>query len=1070
MAVKGGAVQVIQAVVTVAAPPAVLALVGKHWIGTHPVISVALLLVYWLVLGIARFAGQIWEDLRGGWASQISAWINQVVLWRLSQFERNYRNLVEEYCRYADQTGLLSIGAKAPELDDVFVDVSLAPRPPQQISGGILPTAAETATRGPSVSAVRQSVWDFLGDGRSRAAVLAVIGAPGSGKTTLLQHIARHPEGKRRQRHRTLPVLLPLRECVAAITSDPAASLPTVIVAYLERLTDPPPVDWFGKRLASGCCVVMLDGLDEVAHRQDRQEVVAWVRRQITRYPRNDFVITSRPHGYRDNPLTGATVLQVREFTPAQMASFVRRWYFAADRWRTATDGAEDAPDKADDLLRRLDLNPALTDLAVNPLLLTMIANVHCYRGELPQTRDELYAEMCLVLLDKRQLDKNLAEPPLPGVKEAVLRDLALTMMTGRTSIVARDRAVAAISQSLASVPVSLDPAILLANIQATGLLLEPEREGYCFAHHTFQEYLAAACINDPDQVMALVDNVNDPWWRETILLYAARAGAGPIVEACLASGQFHALTLAFDCADADRGLAPSLRRRLDALLSDAADSTVSPERRRLATAVTATGQLRHTFRLTNGTRVCSAPVTQHLYELFTYQKRGEYPERASASPAVPASTARSEAAVSVTATDALDFVEWLNDLLDEDTVYRLPTLAETGDPRFYGNPAIRSRCVWLVPNGDSAEPGLWSAPGTPHPYAVSARELRDRSEADAAGPIGRLLATILAFALAHALATADMLALADNPARARGRALAVQFRDELERVREFSLELIGMLAPGSGSTLGLSLASSLDPALAYAGRRDLADGLAQALGAGTLSSHSRALAQALDFTRARACDIASELRIVAQRALGREFTVSISRPGGRTADPAGPGNLAVNRALDHNLDQALAHLSEPDLDLPLCMLFARNAPTARGPREMLDLIWGPVLDAVAARGPERVILPDLLHRLSRDGCLEIRRTISGPGHEHLGRRMAAVAARINDLVPALDENGAVTSSQFVSYVRLGALAVAAGACRLDTGSELAQRYVDVAVSVTAFERRMQADATRNEAIVLVCG
>ncbi|MEU7661934.1 hypothetical protein AB0B60_26120, partial [Streptomyces lincolnensis] len=30
-----------------------------------------------------------------------------------------------------------------------------------------------------------------------------------------------------------------------------------------------------------------------------------------------------------------------------------------------------------------------------NPLLLTMIANVHRYRGQLPGSRAELYAEMC---------------------------------------------------------------------------------------------------------------------------------------------------------------------------------------------------------------------------------------------------------------------------------------------------------------------------------------------------------------------------------------------------------------------------------------------------------------------------------------------------------------------------------------------------------------------------------------------------------------------------------------------------------------------------------------------------
>jgi hypothetical protein len=44
-------------------------------------------------------------------------------------------------------------------------------------------------------------------------------------------------------------------------------------------------------------------------------------------------------------------------------------------------------------------------------------------------------------------------------------------------------------------------------------------------------------------------DNVSDPWWRETTLLYAARADADPVVKACLDAGTVDALALAFDCA-----------------------------------------------------------------------------------------------------------------------------------------------------------------------------------------------------------------------------------------------------------------------------------------------------------------------------------------------------------------------------------------------------------------------------------------------------------------------------------------------------------------------------------------
>ncbi len=47
----------------------------------------------------------------------------------------------------------------------------------------------------------------------------------------------------------------------------------------------------------------------------------------------------------------------------------------------------------------RLDGAPGLYDLTVNPLLLTMIATVHRYRGALPGSRVDLNGEICQVML-----------------------------------------------------------------------------------------------------------------------------------------------------------------------------------------------------------------------------------------------------------------------------------------------------------------------------------------------------------------------------------------------------------------------------------------------------------------------------------------------------------------------------------------------------------------------------------------------------------------------------------------------------------------------------------------------
>ena len=350
-----------------------------------------------------------------------------------------------------------------------------------------------------------------------------------------------------------LPILLYLRDHVAAIVADPNVALTALLRSTLGELRPAEPDGWFEQRLRDGECVVLLDGLDEVARPEDRRKVASWAERQIRQYPANDYVITSRPQGYRAAKIDGADVLQVRGFTTEQVSRFVHGWYLAVERHST---GAADeditirARREADDLLQRLDSAPALYDLTVNPLLLTMIANVHRYRGALPGSRADLYAEIVQVMLFRRQEAKNLPVELAGDKKEALLRGLAYAMMDRRLSDLPHDEVLAEIRPALRRLPRQVTAEGFLADVGSNGLLVERESGLYCFAHHTFQEYLAAAYIRDKGLADVLANAVDDPWWRETTLLYAARADADPIVAACLNSGTITALALAFDCAD----------------------------------------------------------------------------------------------------------------------------------------------------------------------------------------------------------------------------------------------------------------------------------------------------------------------------------------------------------------------------------------------------------------------------------------------------------------------------------------------------------------------------------------
>ncbi|GAA2581837.1 NACHT domain-containing protein [Actinomadura fulvescens] len=654
-------------------------------------------------------------------ASQPSTAAESVARTTLGGRRRTYLRQLRASVMDMETIGIVTQGEFVLRMRQVYVQISLRPRAVQAAEdpGVGLLTQERTGER--------QPLRSFLHGGR----VLAVIGASGSGKTTLARHTALAMCGWQgfSWRRRRLPVLLYLRDHVRSIAADEAPGLAEVAtdVGWLDGKIDPA---WMAKRLDKGRCLVLLDGLDEIADEGQRKRVVAWIRRQIERYPAHTFVITSRPHGYLSNPVPNADVLQVQRFDSDQIAEFLHHWYNAVEcraRGRSSREVSILARRQADDLLEKLRSTPAVYELAANPLLLTMIANVHRYRSALPRSRAALYAEMCDVLIHRRQEAKDLTDPTgLDGPKkERVIRHLALHMMRGQARDVPLEEAQQAVRRPLSQVTggTEVAPELFLTEVRKTGLLMG-EHGAYGFAHLTLQEYLAAAHVREQaDQhLYLLIQGVDDPWWRETTLLWAAASDATPVIEACLASGTLHALTLAFDCADEALEVSPGTRARLNELLTTSKttdhDDEQARQRLRIIAAVTASRNLREVVWL--GTNAVSAqPVSRDLYDLFASHERavGRHTRPLAPVPAV----AGTRAATGFLADDVLRFVAWLNTLFDDGTSYRLPAAAELDHPDAPLLSALARHTVWTV---DGHQPVLHQPKGVPWPYAPTADQL----------------------------------------------------------------------------------------------------------------------------------------------------------------------------------------------------------------------------------------------------------------------------------------------------------------------------------------------------------
>ncbi|GAA3231261.1 NACHT domain-containing protein [Actinocorallia longicatena] len=605
---------------------------------------------------------------------------------------RAYLRQLHEVVRFVDTVGIATSSEFTPLMRHVYVDVALRRRPVQD--------AAHAEFVGREQGTVeRRKLESFFGEGR----VLAVLGGPGSGKTTMVRHTALSLCSGRGR----LPILVYLRDHAALILGDEPAELEDVAVAAA-WLDGRVPAAWVRGELDHGRCVVLLDGLDEVSDEAGRKRVSRWVNRQIQRYPGNDFVLTSRPHGYQANPVPAAEVLQVQRFTGEQISEFLRYWYYEMKSRGLNERGPSVravSDREAADLLDRIRAQSSLYDLASNPLLLTMIANVHRYRGKLPGSRAELYAEMCDVLIHRRQEAKDLTDATgLRGSQKVrVIRHLALHMMRGELKSITFGAARSAVRQRLRQVSADVTPEVFLDEIRKSGLLVEREYGHYAFAHLTLQEYLAAAQIREQPgpHLRHLVGNVNDPWWRETTLLWAADSDATPVIEACLSADTVRALALAFDCADESSEIDPHVRDHLNAILAQT--DSVSDERRRLVLGVHATRALKDVITLGNGTTICTAPVSVHLYDLFRTDVLRHSGLRMRELPS------SGGAVVGAAPQERARFLDWLNRLSDDER-FGLPSTDDLSDPDAASITALCEHPVWT-------REGLWTKSSVDWPF-----------------------------------------------------------------------------------------------------------------------------------------------------------------------------------------------------------------------------------------------------------------------------------------------------------------------------------------------------------------
>jgi hypothetical protein len=359
---------------------------------------------------------------------------------------------------------------------------------------------------------------------------LFVRGTAGSGKTTLLQWFAvfaaarRLPEGLAAFND-YVPFLIKLRNFSNG-------DLPTPEMFPIEaakHLAGKMPQGWVHQRLESGRALVLIDGLDEAAESQ-RKSVRKWLRELIGSFPNARYVVTTRPHAAEEGWLDADDFIdaELQDMALTDVDEFIEHWHDAvAESIRDVTE-KQQLPNLATQLKSKIRNKPEILRLAVSPLLCALLCALHRQRvSNLPSDRIELY-KACIEMFFRRDEERAITAVDYVSLsdrqKETLLQDFAWWMIRNGLTTATPEEAKNRFAKGLIRLrgeksSMTNGDDILKLFLQRIGIIRMLAHQKIDFPHRTFQEYLAARCAIEEDDLGMLVDNAHDDQWREVVIL-----------------------------------------------------------------------------------------------------------------------------------------------------------------------------------------------------------------------------------------------------------------------------------------------------------------------------------------------------------------------------------------------------------------------------------------------------------------------------------------------------------------------------------------------------------------------
>jgi hypothetical protein len=335
---------------------------------------------------------------------------------------------------------------------------------------------------------------------------ISIIGMAGSGKTMLTKHIflnTIYSEFK-------IPITIELRDF-----NNNELSFFEYLKSkvYNNRLT--PNDNILDRLFKEGKFLFLLDGFDEI-YSENIQKMVREVDDFIDRYPKNKYLISSRP-GTSAETFPRFSCIHVQPLTNIQVKQFVAQ--------QTALANDEELGNKILETIQKPD-NTAFKEYLSNPLLLSMFILTYRSNPELPRTKSKFYWNVCDTLITKHDsLTKKggYQHQKKSGLKnediELILKYLGyLSLLEGKYNFDSfylnskLNQIKIKLTKDYSNEDIIYDLTVSVAMLLKDGI-------DYRFPHKTLQEYFAAALIKD--QLIELKEKI----YKEKISKWSVYSG-----------------------------------------------------------------------------------------------------------------------------------------------------------------------------------------------------------------------------------------------------------------------------------------------------------------------------------------------------------------------------------------------------------------------------------------------------------------------------------------------------------------------------------------------------------------